>query len=63
MTSGGTVSSGTPSRLSAVNGRPPIAYTSESALAAATWPNAYGSSTTGVKKSTVCTSARPGPRR
>src|ERR1041385_3388537 len=31
---------------------------SDSALVAATRPNAYGSSTIGVKKSTVCTIAR-----
>src|ERR671922_2784084 len=34
---------------------------SESALVAAIRPNAYGSSTIGVKKSTVCTIARSGP--
>ena len=33
--------------LSAVSGSPPIAKTSESALAAAIWPNRYGSSTIG----------------
>src|ERR1035437_4981122 len=42
---------------SAENGRPPMAYTSLSALAAAMAPKVYGSSTTGVKKSTVCTRA------
>ena len=38
-------------------GRPPMANTSDSALAAATAPNSYGSSTTGVKKSSVSTAA------
>ena len=40
-----------------------MAQTSESALAAAMRPNQYGSSTTGVKKSTVCTTARSGVER
>ena len=40
-------------------GVPPIAVTSERALAAAMRPQSDGSSTTGVKKSTVCTSAVP----
>src|SRR5258707_7073440 len=35
-----------------------MAYTSLSELAAAIAPNVYGSSTIGVKKSTVCTRAR-----
>ncbi len=52
------MSSGNPTRLIANNGVPPIAYTSESAFAAAIAPNQYGSSTTGGKKSAVCTSAR-----
>ena len=43
--------------LSAVSGCAPIAYTSDSAFAAAILPNSCGSSTIGVKKSTVCTSA------
>ena len=43
-------------RLSANNGRPPIAQTSEIELAAATRPNRAGSSQTGVMKSTVATS-------
>ena len=43
--------------LSAVSGSPPIANTSDSAFAAATRPNVYGSSTMGAKKSTVWTSA------
>ena len=37
-------------------GVPPIAYTSDSAFAAAIRPNVYASSTTGVKKSVVSTS-------
>ena len=41
----------------ASTGRPPIAYTSLSAFAAATRPKSYGSSTMGVKKSVVSTSA------
>ena len=45
------------SRFKATWGRAPIANTSESAFAAATRPNSYGSSTTGVKKSTVSTAA------
>ena len=43
--------------LSAVTGFPPMANTSDRALAAATAPNSYGSSTTGVKKSSVSTAA------
>ena len=43
--------------LSATTGRPPMAYTSESELVAATRPKSYGSSTMGVKKSTVSTIA------
>jgi len=39
--------------LSAVSGVPPIAYTSESAFAAAMRPKSNASSTMGVKKSTV----------
>src|SRR5439155_1687671 len=54
-------SSGTHMSASAVSGRPPMAWTPDSALAAAIWPKSYGSSTTGVKKSTVCTSASPRP--
>src|SRR5437016_2291965 len=45
---------------SAVNGRPPMAYTSLTELAAAMAPNVYGSSTIGVKKSTVWTRAHSG---
>jgi hypothetical protein len=37
----------------AVRGLPPIAYTSLRELAAATCPKTYGSSTIGVKKSSV----------
>ena len=57
------IDSGTAMTLSAVMGVPPMAYTSESALAAATCPNTYGSSTMGGKKSTVCTIARSSRRR
>ena len=49
--------------FSAVTGVPPIAYTSLSAFAAAMRPKSYGSSTTGVKKSTVWTSARSAEMR
>src|SRR5437667_3984171 len=62
-TLGVTTSAGKPMMLSAVNGRPPIAKMSESELAAAIWPYENGSSTIGVKKSTVCTSARWRSRR
>src|SRR5207237_1736830 len=62
-TLGLTRSAGKPTMLSAVNGRPPIAKMSESELAAAIWPYENGSSTIGVKKSTVCTSARWRSRR
>src|SRR5439155_26405843 len=62
-TSSGTPCCGKHAMLSAVRGSPPIAYTSESALAAAIAPNSKGSSTMGVKKSTVCTSARSGAIR
>src|SRR4029077_3390251 len=55
---GRTKSAGKPIMLSAVSGRPPMAKMSESALAAAICPYENGSSTIGVKKSTVCTSAR-----
>ena len=44
--------------FSAVTGRPPIAQISDIALAAAIWPNRYGSSTIGGKKSSVWTIAR-----
>src|SRR5436309_4878934 len=62
-TSKGTPVWGKQAILSAVRGSPPIAYTSESALAAAIAPNCQASSTIGVKKSTVCTSARSGAIR
>src|SRR5262245_59824064 len=54
---------GKPTMFSAVNGRPPMAKMSESALAAAIWPYENGSSTMGVKKSTVWTRARCRSRR
>src|SRR5439155_614425 len=57
-TLGGTRSAGKPTMLRAVNGRPPIAKISESELAAAICPYENGSTTMGVKKSTVCTRAR-----
>ena len=41
------------SRLSASLGSPPMAWTSESAFAAATWPNRKGWSTMGGKKSSL----------
>ncbi len=47
-----------PTRLSANSGRPPMAYTSETLLAAATRPQVRASSTTGVMKSAVDTIAR-----
>mmetsp|Transcript_53732 Transcript_53732/g.138415 ORF Transcript_53732/g.138415 Transcript_53732/m.138415 type:complete len:289 (-) Transcript_53732:260-1126(-) len=49
---------GKPTMFSAKSGVAPIAYTSESALAAAILPNVSGSSTTGVKKSVVATMAQ-----
>ncbi len=49
--------------FSARNGRAPIAYTSESAFVAAILPQSYGSSTIGVKKSSVATSAWPSGSR
>jgi hypothetical protein len=49
--------SGKATRFRAVTGTPPIAYTSDSAFAAAIRPKSYGSSTIGVKKSAVDTSA------
>ena len=45
---------GNPTIFKATAGSPPIAHTSLSELAAAICPNIYGSSTIGVKKSTVC---------
>src|SRR6266567_7153891 len=60
---GRTRSAGKPIMLSAVSGRPPMAKMSESELAAAICPYENGSSTIGVKKSTVCTRARCRSRR
>ncbi len=56
--SDGSRSRGQPSRFSATSGSPPTAYTSDSALAAAIRPKVTASSTTGVKKSAVATTAR-----
>ena len=56
-------SPGQAARLTANSGRPPIAYTSDSAFAAAIRPQSAGSSTIGVKKSVVSTSARSSSRR
>src|SRR5207248_3373565 len=63
ITLGRTRSVGNPTMLSAVNGRPPMAKMSESEFAAAICPYENGSSTIGVKKSTVCTRARCRSRR
>src|SRR5436309_10844076 len=63
ITLGRTRSVGKPTMFSAVNGRPPMAKISESELAAAICPYEKGSSTMGVKKSTVCTRARWRSRR
>ena len=52
-----TRGTGKPTMFMAVNGVPPIAYTSLNALAAAILPNKIGSLTMGVKKSNVCTNA------
>jgi hypothetical protein len=52
-TSNGRSSEGNPTILSANLGTPPIAYISDNEFAAAIFPNVYGSSTIGVKKSTV----------
>ena len=52
-----TRGTGKPTMFIAVNGVPPIAYTSLNALAAAILPNKTGSFTIGVKKSKVCTNA------
>ena len=56
-------SPGQAARLTANSGLPPIAYTSDSAFAAAIRPQSAGSSTIGVKKSVVSTSARSSSRR
>src|SRR5437660_2866809 len=61
ITLGRTRSVGNPTIFSAVNGRPPMAKMSESEFAAAICPYENGSSTIGVKKSTVCTRARCRP--
>src|ERR1041385_934787 len=63
ITLGLTRSVGNPTIFRAVNGRPPMAKMSESELAAAICPYENGSSTIGVKKSTVCTRARCRSRR
>jgi hypothetical protein len=57
ITSTGSLSIGMPTSASAMIGVPPIAYTSEMALVAAMRPKSYGSSTIGMKKSVVATSA------
>ena len=57
MTSAGSTLIGMASSASARIGVPPIAYTSESAFAAAMRPNSKGSSTIGMKKSVVATTA------
>ena len=59
----GRRSVGQHSRLMASTGVPPMAYTSDRALAAAIRPQSYGSSTTGVKKSAVLMTACPPARR
>ena len=59
----GSVWPGQAVRLSAMTGRPPIAYTSDSALVAATRPQSRASSTIGVKKSVVSTRARSESKR
>src|SRR5260221_319725 len=59
----GSPLSGKPTMDSAETGLPPMAYTSLSEFAAAICPNVNGSSTIGVKKSTVCTSAISGLSR
>ena len=50
---------GHPTRLIAMTHSPPMAHTSDIALAATMRPQSNGSSTTGVKKSAVLTTARP----
>src|SRR5688572_18799630 len=57
ITASGSFSSGMPRIASAKMGRAPMAYTSEMALVAAMRPKSNGSSTIGVKKSVVATSA------
>ncbi|MND00278.1 hypothetical protein D3C83_188320 [compost metagenome] len=63
MISSGSFFVGKPRIESASTGFAPIAYTSESAFAAAIAPKSYGSSTIGVKKSSVATTARSFRRR
>ncbi len=53
----GSRSRGKPAIARAHSGSPPMAYTSEIAFVAAMRPKSKGSSTRGVKKSTVCTRA------
>ena len=57
MVSCGRALIGMPTRASARIGRPPMAYTSDSALVAAMRPKSRGSSTMGMKKSVVAISA------
>ena len=57
ITSSGSTFTGMATSASAMMGLPPMAYTSDSALVAAMRPNSYGSSTMGMKKSVVATSA------
>ena len=52
------IRSGKAAMLRAITTRPPMAKTSEQALAAAMAPKSAGSSTSGGKKSVVDTSAR-----
>ncbi len=53
----GRRSTGIPTTANANKGVPPMAYTSDSALAAAMAPKSNGSSTMGMKKSVVATIA------
>jgi|FLOH01.1.fsa_nt_gi hypothetical protein len=62
-TSGPSFDMGKPTRFRQVKGRPPMAYTSLRALAAAMRPKTTGSSTGGVMISAVCTKAVPASRR
>src|SRR5271157_2287687 len=57
-TASGIFADGNMHRLSAAIALPPMANTSESAFAAAIWPNSYGSEHTGGKKSVVRMTAR-----
>ena len=56
--SSGRSSTGHATMFKARNGVPPIAYTSDIAFVAAMRPQSYGSSTIGVKKSSVAMMAR-----